>query len=136
MDFIAGSIILAGAVTAWAAITHAQLDSLSYADRRVQARNAATRALEEARAEGAAPLAAAPAATSPQGWRLLRTFTVAGLVPAGKEPVGRLEVRPLAVESDAEHADRPVFEVRATVQWKLLKGTGELEMSTAIAGAP
>jgi hypothetical protein len=139
MDFIAGSVILAGAVTAWAAITHAQLDSVAYSDRRFQARNAATRALEEARAEGAEPLAAAQdGAHGPrdsQGFSLLRTFAVLGLRPMGTEPVGRLEVRALPVDTDAEQSGRRVFEVRAVIRWKLLKGAGELEMSTAIASS-
>ena len=35
-DFITGSLILAGAVTTWAALTRAQIDSAAFADRRAE----------------------------------------------------------------------------------------------------
>jgi hypothetical protein len=130
MDFVAGTIILAGAVTGWAAITRAQFDSVAQADRRIVARNAATQLLEQARARGVEPLLENALAPDAKGWRLARTFEVAGLRPHGTEPVGRLELRPLAVEGQADAAS--VIEVRAVVRWRAATGYDELEASTAV----
>lgn len=127
IDFIAGTIILAGAVTAWVTLTRAQLESVAFADRRQQARNAAARALDDAKAEGAAVFAAELDKPGPDGFSLVRRFTVTNLPAVGSEPAGRLEARPLRTENACG-----CFELRAVVRWKNQHGQDETELSTIV----
>lgn len=129
-DFVAGTIILAGAVTAWVAITRAQLDATRQADLRGRARSAALLALDEARLSGIEkPSGEADA----NGFRLVKTFPVANLPQlASREPSGRLEARRLAF--DGEGDARGLVELRATVRWRAQQGDDVLEISTALGG--
>jgi len=130
MDFIAGSIILAGAVTAWVTITRAQIDSVAFADRRQQARNACGRALDDARAEGLEPIIEELGKPGPDGFSLVRRFMVANLPSTSVEPAGRLEARPLRTESPSSACG--CYEVRALVRWKSPHGQDEVEVSTVL----
>jgi len=132
-DFIAGTVILAGAVSAWVAITRAQLDATRHADQRGKARNAALLALDDARLEGATALRTASGPADKNGFRLVRTFAVPGLpVLVSREPQGRLEARELPVEGDT--AGGSAIELRATITWRAEHGTDSLELSTALGG--
>ena len=135
VDFIAGTIILAGATTAWVSLTRVQLDAISAADRRLRARSVATRALEEARASGTAPLANLEGPADAQGFRLVRTFSVPGLPSSSVGPLGRLEARPLRVEPASDPGARPVWEVRAIVRWRGVTDVSELDLATVVGSS-
>ena len=130
MDFVAGSLILAGAVAAWVSITRAQLDSNAFADRRLQARNACERALDDVRAEGPSALADLPKADA-SGFAVMKRFPVANLPSTLKEMAGRVEARPLKGENAFG-----AYEVRAVVRWKNLDTVEECELSTILGGKP
>ncbi len=130
MDFVAGSIILAGAVAAWVSITRAQLDSNAFADRRLQARNACGRELDDIRREGASALEDRPRPDA-SGFSVIRTFPVSNLPSTLKGHAGRVEVRPLKTENGCG-----CYEVRAVVRWKNLDTVEECELSTIIGGKP
>jgi len=127
VDFIAGTIILAGSVTAWVALTRAQIESVAFADRRQQARNACARALDDARNEGLESLTADLGKTDASGFALVRRFPAANLPSLGNEPAGRLEARPVRTENGAG-----CWEVRAVVRWKNPHGVDEVELSTVL----
>jgi hypothetical protein len=131
-DFMTGTLVLAGAVTAWAAITRAQIDAATFSDRRAHARDAALSALDLARVEGVASAGSLSVAPDKNGFRLWRTFPVAGL-PGASQPAGRLEVRPLVVDGAASSSG--ALEARATVTWHAEHDTTEsYEVSTALPG--
>ena len=127
MDFIAGSVILAGAVTAWASLTNAQLESAAFADRRQQARNACARALDDARAEDLESLVSELGKPGPDGFAIAKRFQVPGLPTTSSENPGRLEARPLKTETRFG-----CYEVRATVRWKNPNGVDQVELSTIL----
>lgn len=127
VDFIAGTIILAGSVTAWVALTRSQLDAVAFVDRRQTARNACGRALDDARAEGADAFASELAKPDKDGFSLVRRFAVANLPSSSQEPAGRLEARPLKTENACG-----CFEVRAVVRWKNPHGVDQVELSTVL----
>jgi hypothetical protein len=127
VDFIAGTVMLAGAVTAWVALTRAQLDSVAFVDRRQQARNACARALDDARSEGVEALTAELGKTDANGFALIRRFPVHNLPSTANEPAGRLEARPLKTENAWG-----CWEVRAVVRWKNPHGADEAELSTIL----
>jgi hypothetical protein len=127
MDFIAGSVILAGAVTAWVSITRAQIDAVAFADRRQQARNACARALDDVSAESLDSVVSELGKSDKNGFALVRRFTVASLPSPGGEPCGRLEARPLRTESACG-----CYELRAVVRWNTLNGVEQTELSTVL----
>lgn len=130
-DFITGSVILAGAVGAWTALTKAQLDAAGDADRRSQARNAVVGVLERARAEGAGPLATLAGEADKDGFRLVKTFPLGNRSSLPGAQDGRLEARPLAVDGGS---GRGLFELRAVGVWRGEHGNDRLELSTVVGG--
>jgi hypothetical protein len=131
-DFITGTIILAGAVTAWVSITRAQFDATSFAGGREQARNAALEALEVARPTVGAACTSLSGEADKEGFRVVQTFAVTNLpAPGPGKPSGVIEARPLVVDGRPSPG---VFEVRATVTWRAAHGVEHVEVSTAVAG--
>jgi hypothetical protein len=108
-DFLAGMMLLAGAMTAFATMTRAKLDALSMADQHARALAAAEEAIDRLRTGGLprAPQGAADA----DGFRQVLDFGVPGL----QECTGRIEARGLRVEG-AEAGD--LFEARVVVTWR------------------
>jgi hypothetical protein len=109
-DFLAGSLILAGAVTGFSTMTRTKLVALSTADQHARALAAAEEAIDRVRTGG---LPRAPQGDAdPDGFRLVLVFNVKDL----PEGMGRVEVRSLRLDDDGP--GHGLYEARAVVRWQ------------------
>lgn len=124
-DFLAGMLVLSGALTGFAAMTRAKMDALAQSDQLARGVAAAEEALDRLRVSG---LPKAPSGFADvDGFRVVTTFapTAPGLFRAE----GRVDARALrASEGAAVHG---LFEVRVVVSWQdSATGRAEVRLST------
>jgi hypothetical protein len=129
-DFIAGSLILAGAVGAWASLTRAQIDAAALVERRTRALYAAEEALARGRSAPAAATAAAAKSTN-GAWVEVERFAPRGLVAVSSGASGGVvEARPLAAK--ASFAPPAAVELRARLEWRGDTGPEKLELGSIV----
>jgi hypothetical protein len=126
-DFLAGTFVLAGALTAFASMTRAKIDALGTSDQRALALAAAEEAADRVRTGG---LPAAPHGDAdPDGFRAVATFRPETRLAHVE---GRIEARSLRFAGAGD--DHDLFEARITVRWKDGATTfGQLALSTIAA---
>ena len=107
-DFLAGMLLLAGAMTAYATMTRSKMDALSMADQHARALATAEEAIDRVRTGGLPRAPQGPA--DADGFRHVMDFGVVGLLGC----TGRIEARSLRLEG-GEAAD--LFEARVVVRW-------------------
>lgn len=111
-DFLAGMLILAGALTAFATMTRSKFDALAQSDQLARGVAAAEEAIDRLRTGG---LTRAPFGDADvDGFREVATFTPTA--PGLFEPKGRIEARALRVGAGA--AIHGLFEARVVVTWQ------------------
>lgn len=111
-DFLAGMLVLAGALTAFATMTRSKMDALAQSDQLARGIAAAEEALDRVRTGG---LPRAPFGDADvEGFRQVATFKPQG---AGLyRPEGRIEARALRV--GAGGGVHGLFEARVVVTWQ------------------
>ncbi|RMG15501.1 MAG: hypothetical protein D6731_08230 [Planctomycetota bacterium] len=122
-DFVAGTVIFAGALGAFAALTRAKMTVLSQTHRRAQALAAAELAVDRLRREG---LPAPPrGAADPDGYRSVARFT-----PTEAPWLrGHLDARALRMAVGDGHL---LYEARVTVRWRERDGERTLRLATVV----
>lgn len=129
VDYVVGSMILAGALTAWVGLTRAKAQAIGEVHAQALALAAAEEALDGVRRAGLPGLPEGPADAA--GFRLVAPFSPR--MPGLPGAAGRLEARALQVTEGRAHG---LFEVRAVVRWgpPSDRGLARASLSTALPG--
>ncbi len=129
VDYVVGSMILAGALTAWVGLTRAKAQAIGEVHAQALALAAAEEALDGVRRAGLPGMPEGPADAA--GFRLVAPF--APRAPGLPGAAGRLEARALQTTEGRAHG---LFEVRAVVRWgpPSADGRSRASLSTVLPG--
>jgi hypothetical protein len=133
-DFVAGMLILAGALTAFTTMTKAKVDLLAAGDQHQRALAAAEEALDRVRTGGLPARPSGPA--DPDGFRKVVAFAPKADLydPSRTLPgvEGLVEARALRADGDAHG----LYEVRVTVRWRDSASSWARVSLSTVAEAP
>lgn len=128
-DFLAGMLILAGAMTAFATMTRSKMEALAATDQHARALAAAEEAIDRVRTGG---LPRAPEGDADaDGFRRVHELAVSGLAD------GRCRIEARSVLLDDGGAGHDLFEARVVVRWKDgATRQGRVALSTVVPPPP
>lgn len=127
-DFLAGMLILGGAMTAFAAMTRSKMEALAATDQHARALAAAEEAIDRVRTAG---LPRAPGGDADaDGFRRVHAFEVEGLAD------GRCVVEARSLRLAEDGAGHDLFEARVVVRWQDAPGRHARVALSTVAPPP